>query len=218
MWAQDFKGIKPFDQILEKKSLSLIDPRKELIEKREVGETYSKFDTHWTDYGGYIAWQKVAFVLEERMPSFQAFGFNTIEEIKIYPEKKGDLLKILRIKDKNEWAEAVLSEDFHEVSEKREGSRFFKKREGSFQIEKKDFIHNIEIYNPSSQNNLKAIVFTDSMGEALSPFINSSFESIKYFERDSISSGFKEIVEEFKPEVIFYIITERELLYPPLIL
>ena len=50
-------------------NLKIIDPKKELINKRSISETYLKYDTHWNNYGAYIGVSSLVEKIEKDFKS-----------------------------------------------------------------------------------------------------------------------------------------------------
>lgn len=66
---------------LRTSSLEFIDPREELFEAKAKGEmVYTPGDTHWTERGAFVAYEKLMKVVKKRFPSIVPF---TLDDYKI---------------------------------------------------------------------------------------------------------------------------------------
>lgn len=60
-WAIPLRGPGPLDQLMAaSEDLPFIDLRQPLIDEAENYPTYSRVNSHWTDYGAYVAWNAIA--------------------------------------------------------------------------------------------------------------------------------------------------------------
>ena len=60
-WAQKLRGTTSLQRLMAKHpDLPWIDPRAALRKAAKRNATYEPLDSHWTPYGGYVAWQAIA--------------------------------------------------------------------------------------------------------------------------------------------------------------
>lgn len=211
-WSDHLVSDRPLDQILAKDSgLPIIDLRGELKEARKIADTYSKLNTHWTDYGSYIAWQSISEKFSINYPSFKAFGvgnLKSIEQVQGYNEYQG----MMGLKAKNYWTKAVLNEPFPLDSLESENKDMSLKGQNT-KIGVLDLP--VTINNKQATSDKNILVFMDSQGTALSPYILSSFSKSYMLNNHAylLANGkkfeFKKAVDEFSPDVIIFVMTER---------
>ena len=54
------------DYLRENTDLDIIYPKEQLILNRKINETYFKYDTHWNNYGGYVAIEELMKVIDDK--------------------------------------------------------------------------------------------------------------------------------------------------------
>ena len=60
-WAQQLRGTTSLDKLMaDYPKLPWIDPRAALRKAAKKHDTYEPLDSHWTPYGGYVAWQAIS--------------------------------------------------------------------------------------------------------------------------------------------------------------
>lgn len=61
VWAQKLRGTTSLDKLMDAyPKLPWIDPRAALRKAGKKHATYEPLDSHWTPYGGYVAWQSIS--------------------------------------------------------------------------------------------------------------------------------------------------------------
>ena len=95
-----------FDQLVEhleiETDLPVVDLREVLFEGKKEGRVYFDTDTHWNDFGAYLAYRKI---LENLLPSFPDLqpkpltDFRVREELRSLEESSGDLSEWLGFGD-----------------------------------------------------------------------------------------------------------------------
>ena len=61
LWAQEIRGSGPLDQLIHAApDLPIIDSRTQLRQASTEHQTFSRVNSHWTDYGAYVAWDSAA--------------------------------------------------------------------------------------------------------------------------------------------------------------
>ncbi len=202
-----------FDLILENKGeLNIIDVRKELIEARKIADTYTKLDTHWTEFGGYIAWQKIATEMKKENPEFKPFGINDLKGMKLI-NGDNEYNDWFGANIQNNWTMPELNNPFKDYYINFGTDDEFKITKGTNKVNA-----NLTSYartkNPDGNFNL--LFLGDSQTASLSPFITSSFKEVFIVAYLNINfndpSLFKKKITESRPDVIIYVITQRMLI------
>lgn len=213
VWSDPLLGKSAFDRVLALGvSLPIIDVRPELIEARSIAETYSKFDNHWTDFGAYVAWQKIGKNIELQLPLFKAFGKDQLERVEISERfKLDDLSYSFGWSKGNIWTEAVLKEPFlpYQILQE-DGS--YKNAVGTTKTTVFDLPR--KTLNENAKYPGKALILMDSQGTSLSPFLHSSFKEVimvHHGYKDPFSN-ISSLIEKEKPDIVIYVITERAFL------
>lgn len=185
------------DQIVEylKKhsTVQILDVRKELLKEKEKGRLplYKKTDSHWNNFGGFIAYQQILRSLS--MEPKLASDF----EWKQANQGRGDLANMLALDERiTEENQILFTTSFeNEIS--------FQEKENNYgtSLEKKSLIAtNKDKALP------KLLVFQDSFGEALLKFLSYHFRESVFIQSDSYSSA---IIEKESPDVVIFEIVER---------
>jgi hypothetical protein len=186
----------------------LLDLRPALSREKSTGLTYSMLNSHWSSYGAYVAWQDVARRLQQDLPGFRAFGTSPVS--KIYQTTYGNEFDaMVNIHVDNVWDVPALTEAQPDI-EVMQSDGTWAKRQGDPETDVLDLPRHTR--NPAAQNNLKALVLRDSMGNSLSPYIQASFketfqEHHHFFPGHTLN--LPALVEAKKPDVVMYIMTER---------
>ncbi|MGO4536383.1 alginate O-acetyltransferase AlgX-related protein [Leifsonia sp. 2MCAF36] len=69
-WAQSIRGSGPLDQLMHQyPDLPIIDLRAPLRDASKTTPTYSRVNSHWTDYGAYVGWKTVADCINTTDPT-----------------------------------------------------------------------------------------------------------------------------------------------------
>lgn len=191
--------------------LPLVDVRPELREAKSVAATYSRMNSHWTDFGAWVAWQKIAADLQQKLPGFVPFGVDDLAKTESLPDYANEYRKMLGIDVGNPWERYVLTHPFPDYQiVQDDGSA--KTVPGYTQTGLLDLPR--QTFNPSATSKFTALILRDSMGDALSPFLQSSFRKTiqlnhhrTQYQKDQIN--FIPSVEKYKPDVVIYVMTER---------
>jgi hypothetical protein len=207
-----------FDRVLKqvkKKNLPLLDVRAELIEARKTVETYSKLNSHWNDYGAWVAWQKIAPKIEALVPGAKMAGLKDTPDIQTV-DAANEASRLVYIETTNAWSQPVRSKKFPDFYVQTEDGQSMP-MSGESKIGFLDLPrHTI---SPNATSDVRALVFTDSMGTSLSPYWTASFKELLQVNHHVRMLGaakfdFKATVEAFKPKLVLYIMTERYLGVP----
>ena len=171
------------------KNINVIDVRHELIEGRKIRETYLQTDTHWNEYGAFLAYKKVMETMQKDIPGLALHDLNAYHiDTSIYDA--GDLLQVMGVKHAFPYTyykmtlksglEAVPVDSTH-VGE---------------------FAPQTSIRAcPGSPNKRRIYVNRDSMTEYLKIFISTSFEYTCYYWKPQLNVT---LALQEKPEIILH--------------
>ncbi|MDQ0392669.1 alginate O-acetyltransferase AlgX-related protein [Labrys monachus] len=206
-----------FDRVLaiaEKRGVSILDVRSELIAARETADTYSPLNSHWTDYGGYVAWQKIASIVGGQIPGIRLAGTGGLAGIgrKDYGNEAADLLSLA---EPNIWTYPIYKQPFptyYVVGA--DGTQT--PVPGGRRTEFKSLP--VETSSPAAPNPQRVLVITDSMGAALSPYWTASFRHVKqvvnHVRPPKDPLHFEQTVDDYRPDIVFYVMVERYFAQP----
>jgi hypothetical protein len=206
-----------FDRVLKltkERGLPLLDVRADLIEGRKTAETYSKLNSHWSDFGAYVAWQKIAPEIEKIMPGQKLAGVG--DKIRVETVNSGNEAEgLLNIHVPNDWTRPVREQPFPNynviMSDGAQRSVSGETLTGFLELPR-------ETVSPNATSSLRTLVLTDSMGASLSPYWTASFKELlqvnHHVRLPPEKLDFEGTVEKFKPDFVFYLMTERYFTVP----
>lgn len=185
------------DQIIKfiktnNRDILFTDVRPKLINSKGKHLLYHKFDTHWNEYGAFLAYQDF---------------FKQNPQLGIVPKSKedftivwqdyggGELIQMLGIRNKGFFIE--------------KNPKFaLKEHSGQIEYLPIDGFPRLTVItkNELCNNKLRALVFRDSFTNSLIPFISLHFNEVYYIWGDH-----QEFVKRLQPDVIIEGFVEREL-------
>jgi alginate O-acetyltransferase complex protein AlgJ len=195
------KGGKPskLDQFLAHmrahSTVEILDLRPALIAAKEDGPTYLQTDTHWNNFGAFVAYQQLVRSLQRQMPGLQPLPLEAFDRKHIV-ERGGDLSICLDQQD-----------DFLETNEV-----LFAPRPPLLQLTEISCGPNKEqagtgiIITTNSAAVRKVVVFRDSFGEKWMPFLGLNFLEVIYLRQVEWN---KFLLEREKPDVVIDEMVER---------
>lgn len=87
-WAQNIRGSGPLDQLLANyPDLPIVDLRAPLRAASQENQTYSKTNSHWTDYGAYIGWQATTACMDATSPALSGLSVPPIDGVSISADR-----------------------------------------------------------------------------------------------------------------------------------
>ena len=201
-----------FDRVLTAgANLPLIDVRPELKAAKSMAPTYSPLNSHWTDFGASVAWRKVAMRLKSILPGFEPFAADGQGTILHLEDIGNEFEGLAGIVAPNPWVvfqPKVPFPDFMIVGS--DGST--RVVPGTTETGLLDLPR--QTLNSKASNDLTAMILEDSMGTAISPFLQASFRRTiqlnhhyTQFPKDQIN--LVTAVRTYKPDVVIYVMTER---------
>ncbi len=166
-------------------TVDVLDIRPALRDARRIAPTYFKTDTHWNLFGGFVACQEIVKNLSPPPPGLEPLSLDSFEQ-----ENKlthgGDLVNMLGL-------------DIAEITE--DNSIFFRPKTNLPPLEMgANFTRN-------SKARGSAIVFHDSFGDAMKPFLGYSFGKVVYLGQHELDAG---SIEREKPAIVISEMVERE--------
>jgi len=187
---------------------TLLDLAPPLTERaREDDTLYFKSDSHWTPYGAYFAYLKIAEKIESLFQDIHfKKDFTFTPTITRTCEKKqehcGDLTQML------------LDYDNFEESYKKFNAFPGCARSSPFDLQLSDLsVHEKESHSIKicPEATLKAVVFRDSFFETLEPYFSENFKKVIYLWKYYDQKNIEEILRVFKPDIVIEEKIERRL-------
>ena len=79
--------------VLKKSPVKFVDPREELNDAKKI-QSYRKYDTHWNEYGAFVAYSKLQTVIADDIENIKPRIFNDFS-IVYEKARSNDLLTML---------------------------------------------------------------------------------------------------------------------------
>lgn len=178
-------------------NVPLIDLRPALIEGKKGGLTYLRSNSHWNNFGAFVAYQALAAEIQALLPGYRPMGqaeliFETRPRIATDLEAEIDIAgyKSAPIEDARprRWRAKKLGDAIEGVT--------FQEPVGLSVIEHED-------------RSLPSLVcFHDSFGWGLAPFLSNSFSRVVYVRAPNFS---EEVIAHEKPDLVIWMRVERVL-------
>jgi alginate O-acetyltransferase complex protein AlgJ len=171
--------------------LEAIDLTTLLISAKGVLELYLQEDSHWNQFGAYVAYCAIMEAVQKKFP------VRMIEPTAVrYQEKQGysDLGVLMTPERRGRLQEVNVAGTVTSVLEA------YDQREYSFTI------------HSSEQGRGRAIVLRDSFAAALAPYLSRTFAETIYITRTPMMD---DLIEEMKPDVVIHECAERALCVDP---
>jgi hypothetical protein len=166
-------------------TVDVLNLRPALRDARRIAPTYFKTDTHWNLFGGFVACQEIVKDLSKLQPELQPPSLESFElENKL--TSGGDLANLLGL-------------DNSEITE-----------DNTILMVQKTNLPPLEISTNTTKNpkaRESVIIFHDSFGNAIKPFLGSSFGKVVYMGQQELDAG---LIEREKPNIVISEIVERE--------
>lgn len=214
-WTDDIRGSSALDQLLAADpDLPFIDLRAPLRAASEDVQTYSRLNSHWTDYGAAVAWQSIADCLAETDPALADVTLPEISSVTIGESNEFSDFGRTAAPD---WTTPQFAEPLLPVTVSIDGGPAVlspgDRRIGLGELP-------AETWTDGAQTDASALVVRDSFGVSLSPYLQQSFSHTwqvrHYFDYPADQQpDILELAAERKPDVVILQIAQRHLIFPP---
>jgi alginate O-acetyltransferase complex protein AlgJ len=206
--AKATKGVSRYEQMLAAAAHRgyLVDLHQPLREAKTTGELYYKKDTHWNLRGGFVSAQTIIAALQERFPEVTfssdfTFGQERTIACRDSPESC-DLARMAMRQEEEEEAYAELK-PFPSCVEA-DDLTIFKFSALSERFDRPSFARRCP------KRELTALIFRDSFGVALEPFLSENFRSSVYLWKSYDQVNVEEMLRVNRPDVLIEAIVERD--------
>lgn len=174
--------------------LDLVDLRAPLIAAKGQHTLYLKTDTHWSNYGAFLAYRELLRPLAARFPAITAFSPDDFT-ITLKKYSAGDIAGIIGRKE-------FLSEEEYE---------FIPKRPFTAQLVEKNK-GKLDPFTMVKEGALlpRALILGDSFFVKMIPFVSEHF-SLSHYRggRWNSQTAMEEIIARYKPDVVIEEVVER---------
>jgi len=215
-WTDGIVGSTPLDQFLAASpDLPIVDFRHDLRAAAETNAVYTPVNSHWTDWGGYIAWQSYAACHDATHPDAEPLwvpDVDGVESTRIYNEYAD-----YGIPDAGPaWTVPVFAEPFGDV-EITTADGTVTTVEGTSQVGLGMLPASTE--TAGARSDRTALILRDSMGNSLTPYWGQVFAKTWQIQHryDDWSSppDYRALVAEHQPDVVIVQLAERHLVNAP---
>jgi len=193
-------GITRLDQLVQASRLApqvrLIDLRPALLRHKAEARLYFKTDTHWGPIGAWFATQEIAARLS--LPLVQG----SLLPLSNHPLRGGDLARLLGLQLSTVEVEQWPAQTPPELTS--EAGRPLT----SWQLT--DVMAADRLVVKCAQGKGTALIFRDSFGEALIPWLSGAFEKTIWIRSYEFS---EELVRSERPDVVIEQVVERKLMH-----
>lgn len=187
------------DNLKDVPNLSIYNPSRDLLRQKQNGRLlYSRVDTHWNNFGAYIAYvgfsQRYGFPVPQvnfiEYPNHISGDLISITKLKNFPIHSGNDFDVSFIGNSN-WIESKTSEYEKNI---------FKWNDGSTSLNK----------NPLSD--YKIWVVGDSFTSALKKYLNATFKEVRYVAHIGALDSVPDVLinAKNKPDLILVVKVERD--------
>jgi len=194
-----------FVSLMNRNQSSLVTyPMKDLQQQAKFENLYFKLDNHWNELGAYYAVHKFFRNLKVQLPNLDHSFLSDTIQFKKY-NNGGYLADQMHLKQPLESYRAL----------KLRSPSYVQAEKYNFPVPEgfpypDDFEHHFK--NPKAKNKQRVLVIRDSFGSDCMPFFAEAFsESLFIFDGWQYGMN-KEIIEQFKPDLVIYIVYEPNLI------
>jgi hypothetical protein len=211
-WMPSHTGKHTLDLLLAvKDGPAMIDLRPALKAARQDVDTYSPLNSHWTDYGALVAWRNIARRLGEMDPRLAnlhsplATGATVVDQ-------GSEFAAMVSLPEANRWTVPILDvplPNFEIVNA--DGATTSTPGGAHTSLAQMPRVTRSD----KAGNTLHALVLRDSMGDAISPYVQAAFGEVvqigHHIEDPKLAPNVPALVDRYKPDVVIYVMTERYL-------
>ena len=182
-------AISRIDQLVshlrEHSTVRVLDLRPPLFAAKAHERVYHRTDTHWNDRGAFVGYQSIIDALTDDVPALQHPSRNAFEP-RVMQSAGLDLAGMLGLTE-------VLREEDLELVPRHPTARILEPRHPN-----RGLTH-ARIVTEAPNRGPRAVVFMDSFGPGLVPFLSEDFSRVVYLWQDNIDP---QVVQQESPQVV----------------
>ncbi len=180
-------------------TVDVLDLRPSLRQAKAVERVYFRTDSHWNDRGAFVAYQQILAALAARFPELTPLPRSAFQAV-TRDMPGGDLAQMLKLSDR-------LHDDKLELLPLAPLAR---RTSETVPMNDKARLPHLQpiVMERAGAAGRKALVFYDSFGELLVPFLSEHFARTVYLPEDVLDPA---MVERERPDVVIQEIVERKL-------
>jgi hypothetical protein len=183
---KETKATKLIKQIKDQTTINCFSLHNSLMANKQNSELYYKTDSHWNSYGAYVGYTEIMKEINRN----NTFKIESIDDYIItkMANFNGDLSRML-------------------LSDKKVDQITFKRKK-ELDIEVINYSVPIKHYK-NSKGKGKLMIYKDSFTNALTPFLNNTFNEVMYVRDINLNT---KLIESFKPDMIILEKIERNII------
>lgn len=216
-WAQEIRGSGPLDQLLGSyPELPIIDLRTPLREASAEHPTYSRVNSHWTDYGAYLGWSRIAACINETAPELGGLSVPLLSGVSLL----GGFNEFETYGFDNpspDWSIPTFASELAPIT--------LTTADGTTTVVEGSHRTGLEVLpaattNDASPSAASALVLRDSFGSSMSVYLQQSFRQT-WQVRHNFDFGPDQVPDvvamagEHDPDVVILQLAQRHLNFPP---
>lgn len=217
-WAQRLRGTNSLRTLMKTHpELPWIDPSFALRVAAKKNDTYEPLDSHWTPYGGYVAWQAITRCLRTTDKVFAGLDVPEVSGVGI-AENSNEFAADGVPNGKPARTYPIWAEPHPETTTTHQP-------DGAAIATSPDFVTDtlqtpLKTSTPAAQRpDLTLLTLRDSTSNALSPLYSNSFGTTIQYAHGIGQTGYKppnlaQLMATYHPQVVLFVITERFLVEP----
>jgi alginate O-acetyltransferase complex protein AlgJ len=167
-------------------TVRVLDLRPALFAAKPGERLYHRTDTHWNDRGAFVGYQSIVDALAEEFPSLRSASRSAFEP-RVMRSAGLDLAGMLGLTD------VLGEEDLMLVPRRPATARILEPQHPNHRL-----IH-ARIVTEAPNRGPRAVVFMDSFGPGLVPFLSEDFSRVVYLWQNNVDL---QVVQQEAPEVV----------------
>ena len=176
----------------ERSSVPVLDLRPALARAKRAERVYHRTDTHWNDAGAYVAYREIVAALSRSRPALQPKPLAAFATRRVRRDGL-DLARMLRVPD-------VLQEDEVRLEAHRKAKIVEPRHPNPAGADARIVTESADRSRP------RAVIFRDSFGTALVPFLSEHFSRAVYLWQYNVDPA---VVEQERPDVVIHELVGR---------
>lgn len=171
----------------ENTGVEILYPYEQLKNNKDNYMLYYKYDTHWSELGGFIAAQEIReYYQGERN---EITEFEVAESASIPPRDLAGMLNMSEYFDDDvKYTVSGYKDDI---------------RVNLIESTPDGVLH---VFNSTAADDRRVMIIRDSYGEALMPYVCKDFKDVIYVHRNGFDQGF---IDVYQPDIVIYQVVER---------
>ncbi|GAA1885975.1 acyltransferase family protein [Lapillicoccus jejuensis] len=212
-WASP-RGASILDQLVGYRPSALVDLRPELVAAKASGKPFSLKNSHWSDYGAYVAWAAMARHLTAAYPTLGPVAVPTLSGTTTQ-DLDNEFTAIDGDKGPNDWQVPQYATPLRTPRLVGADGRATPLAAGTRIDVANAPMH---LVTPSAPNRKRLLVLGDSTVTAVAPLLTNAFADVTivrhYLDQPDKQPSLAALVARYHPQVVLTLTTQRNLDVP----